>query len=803
MTISYNWLLEYLPEKVDPERLSLILTSIGLEVESLEKKESVPGGLKGLVVGAVLETHIHPNADKLRLTQVDIGTSEPLSIVCGAPNVEVGQKVIVAPIGTTIFPVSGEPITMKKAKIRGEESHGMICAEDEIGLGNNHAGILVLKPEATPGTPAADYFQLKSDWIYEIGLTPNRMDAMSHLGVARDVIAYINYHDKKNLQVCNPLAKEITFGNKPSPISIEILNTDSCKRYAGICIEGIKIQESPEWLKQRLISIGLKPINNVVDVTNFLQHESGQPLHAFDRSAIKGNRIIIRSAEKGEQLQTLDLKTRTLHPEDLLICNESEPMCLAGVFGGADSGVKNSTTGLFIESAWFDPKTIRKTSFRHQLRTDAATRFEKGVDISLTIPVLLRAATLIQEVAGGIINEFCLDVYPNPVTQKIIRLPFSYLEKISGKMYPEEAVKKILSSLGFEIRESSKDAITVAVPFSKPDIHHPVDLVEEIMRIDGLDHVEIPTRITLSPSSEKEDPAAASRQKAAAFLSGNGFLEILTNSITNHQWYTEEQLKNSVRLLNNLSADHTMMRPSMIESGLECVAFNLHRKNLDLQLFEFGKIYHQTNPDSFSEKQRLTLWLSGNLPASWNQKSRELDLFYAKGLCITLLKQLGIAKGLKSESSGNKLIFGTHRETLFELFPVPVDRLKHFDIRQDVIVADFDWEACVRASGDAKWKFEEPARFPVVERDLSIVVDKQISYHQVESAVGSAKLKKLNALSLFDVFEHERFGPDKKSMALHFEFLDPEKTLTDTETDGMMQQLMKSLEKNLNAEIRK
>jgi phenylalanyl-tRNA synthetase beta chain len=442
MTISYKWLHEYLPETVDPERLSQILTSIGLEVESMGKKEDIPGGLEGLLVGEVLECAPHPNADKLKITKVNVGNNETLSIVCGASNVMAGQKVIVAPIGATIYPVSGEPLKMKKAKIRGEESNGMICAEDEIGLGTNHDGIMVLDPKAVTGTPAKAYFQITSDWIYEIGLTPNRMDAMSHLGVARDVIAYLNYHDKRNLSVVTPLGKAFQTDKKSAPVSVEIVHSAACKRYAGITIEGITVKESPEWLKKRLQSIGQKPINNVVDVTNFILHETGQPLHAFDVSAISGHKIIVRSANTGEQLITLDGKKRELNPEDLLICNEKEAMCIAGVFGGEESGVKNNTTTLFLESAWFEPRTIRKTSFRHQLRTDAASRFEKGVDISNTVNVLKRAATLIVELAGGKLKGEVIDVYPQPQEKKELGLRFHYLKRLSGKNYHPDAVKK-------------------------------------------------------------------------------------------------------------------------------------------------------------------------------------------------------------------------------------------------------------------------------------------------------------------------------------------------------------------------
>ncbi len=803
MTISYKWLHEYLPETVDPERLSQILTSIGLEVESMGKKEDIPGGLEGLLVGEVLECAPHPNADKLKITKVNVGNNELLSIVCGASNVMAGQKVIVAPIGATIYPVSGEPLKMKKAKIRGEESNGMICAEDEIGLGTSHDGIMVLDPKAATGTPAKAYFEISSDWIYEIGLTPNRMDAMSHLGVARDVVAYLNYHDKKNFSVVTPLGKPFSTDKKTGPVTVDIVHPAACKRYAGVTIEGITVKESPEWLKKRLQSIGQKPINNVVDITNFILHETGQPLHAFDVSAISGNKIIVRSAHAGELLITLDGKKRELHQEDLLICNEKEAMCIAGVFGGEESGVKNNTTSLFLESAWFDPRTIRKTSFRHQLRTDAAARFEKGVDISNTVNVLKRAASLIVEVAGGKLKGEVIDVYPAPQDKKELGLRFHYLKRLSGKNYHPDAVKKILSALGFELIKESLDELRIAVPFSKPDVHHPADLVEEIMRIDGLDNVEIPSHITITPSSDEGNTAFELKQKASSFLTGNGFLEILTNSITNNRWYTEEQLKNSVQLLNNLSADHNILRPSMIESGLECVAFNHHRKNTDLLFFEFGKAYTKTEKGNFSEEPHLTLLASGNLPANWRIKNRPADFYYLKGICMELLARLGVSKGISSEYENGKMTCSFRKRPLFILYSTAADVLKKFDIRQPVTAADFYWNEVVTVASSTNRVFEEIVRFPVVERDLSVVVNKNISYQQVENVITELRIRKLLSVSLFDVFEHERFGADNKSLSLHFEFQDKEKTLTDTETDQMMQQLMSKLQETLYAEIRK
>ncbi|MBC7424582.1 MAG: phenylalanine--tRNA ligase subunit beta, partial [Ferruginibacter sp.] len=502
MTISYNWLSEYLPEKIEPEKLSKILTSIGLEVETLEKYEETKGGLDGLVIGEVLECAKHPDADKLSLTKVDIGTGEPLQIVCGAPNVAVGQKVIVATVGATIYPFSGEPMTMKKARIRGSESFGMICAEDEIGLSSNHAGILVLPADTKVGMPAAAYFGTYNDYIFEIGLTPNRMDAMSHLGVAKDVCAYLSHHNKKETHVKSPFKNTFKADNQNLPIEVTIENEVACERYAGVSIQGVTIAESPKWLQQKLKSIGLRPINNIVDITNFILHETGQPLHAFDADMITGKKIIVKSLPEGSPFLTLDDKERKLSAEDLIICNAAEGMCIAGVYGGAKSGVTAASKNIFLESAWFNPISIRKTSFRHGLRTDAATRFEKGVDISNTVNVLKRAAVMIKEIAGGEISSDIVDIYPEPKKKTEVAIKYHYLKKLSGKNYHGDTIKNILTGLGFEIIKEGQDDLRVAVPFSKPDISIPADLVEEIMRIDGLDNVEIPAIISIAPAVE-------------------------------------------------------------------------------------------------------------------------------------------------------------------------------------------------------------------------------------------------------------------------------------------------------------
>jgi phenylalanyl-tRNA synthetase beta chain len=503
MTISYKWLSDYLPELIEPEKLSKILTSIGLEVESLEKFESIKGALEGLVVGEVLECEQHPNADKLKVTKVTVGGAEPLQIVCGAPNVAAGQKVVVAQVGVTIHPLKGEPVTMKVAKIRGSESYGMICAEDEIGIGESHAGVIVLPATAVVGTPAADYYPVYQDWIYEIGLTPNRMDAMSHIGVAKDVCAYLTHHNKRTARPKLPYINQFKAGNHSVTVKVSVENTDACARYSGVTITGVTVKESPQWLQDKIKAIGQRPINNIVDITNFILHESGQPLHAFDADEITGNTVIVKNLPEGSLFTTLDGKERTVSAQDLMICNTEGGMCIAGVFGGLKSGVKAHTKNIFLESAWFNPISIRKTSFRHGLRTEAATRFEKGVDISNTVTVLKRAALLIKELAGGEIASDVVDVYPNPKPKAQVVLKNHYLKKLSGKNYHSDAVKTILTSLGFEIMREGMDELWVEVPYSKTDISLPADVVEEIVRIDGLDNIAIPASISISPAVDE------------------------------------------------------------------------------------------------------------------------------------------------------------------------------------------------------------------------------------------------------------------------------------------------------------
>jgi phenylalanyl-tRNA synthetase beta chain len=805
MTISYNWLSEYLPEVIEPEKLSHILTSIGLEVESLEKYESVKGGLQGLVIGEVLACEQHPNADKLKVTKVNIGAAESLQIVCGAPNVAVGQKVVVATVGTTIYPTSGEPLTMKLAKIRGTESYGMICAEDEIGIGGSHAGIMILPEDVVIGTPASEYFLPYNDFIYEIGLTPNRMDAMSHLGVAKDVCAYLSHH-RQEARVKSPFNNSFKVDNTNTPIAVTVENTEACPRYSGVTISGVTVADSPKWLQNKLIAIGQRPINNIVDITNFILHETGQPLHAFDAAAIANNTVIVQNLPEGTAFTTLDEKERQLSAEDLLICDgNGAPMCIAGVFGGATSGVKADTTSIFLESACFASTSIRKTSVKHGLRTDAATRFEKGVDISNTINVLKRAALLIKEIAGGEISSDIVDIYPAPKEKTEVSLKYHYLKKLSGKNYHVDAIKKILNALGFEVMKEGIDEIRVSVPFSKPDISLPADIVEEILRIDGLDNITIPTSITMSPAVETLGIKEVLKDKIAMYLVGQGFNEIFTNSITNSSYFDETTLNSTVKMMNNLSADLDVLRPSILETGLECIAYNNNRKNSNLQLFEYGKTYHTTGVGNYSEEEHLALYITGNNHEdTWQAKGAAYDFYLAKGIATALLQLCGLLDvNFAKTEAANSLTINNGKQAIGTLLQVDAAKLKVFDIKQAVYFIDINYLALLKAVEKKKIIYKEVCKFPAVQRDLALIVNTSTTFDMIEAAVQKTKLNKLTNVRLFDVFESDKLGVGKKSMAVNFTFLDEEKTLVDKEVDSMINKLIATFEAELQAEIRK
>ena len=789
MTISYHWLSEYLPTTISPEKLSTILTSIGLEVESLEKIENFKGGLVGLVVGEVVALSQHPNADKLKLAKVNTGGDRPLNIVCGASNIALGQKVVVAVVGTTIYPKNAEAgITMKLAKIRGEESEGMICAEDEIGVSDDHSGIIILDAAIKVGTPVSDLYSYYQDWVYEIGLTPNRMDAMSHYGVAKDVCAYLSYHEAPSTAV-SPFVKKSTKDASVKPFKVIIEDQKACARYSGLVIEGVKVADSPAWLKNKLNAIGVRSINNIVDITNYILHETGQPLHAFDADQIKDETVVVKKYPAGTTFVTLDGNERKLAANDLMISDTEKPLCIAGVFGGLKSGITATTTKLFLESAWFENIHVRKTSLHHGLRTDAATRFEKGVDIDGTVNVLERAAQLIQELGGGKCSEV-VDIYPSPAVKKTVVLTYAYLKKLSGKVYPTEKVKTILISLGFEILSDTQASVEVAVPHHKPDISIPADLVEEVLRIDGLDNIEIPSSITMSPSIDPLEQKEKFKEKMANFLVGRGFTEILTNSITNSAYFDEETLATSVKMLNNLTAELDVMRPSMLETGLETIVYNLNRQNSNISFFEIGKTYGKSKAGKYFEAEKLAIYISGKQQADgWRTKEKDQDFFVAKGVVAALLELLGIT--------------GVNEKTIGQIEMLSPKKLQAFGIKQSVMYINFDLATLLNAYQSKKVIYKEVSKYPSIERDLALVIDKAVSYSQIESSIQQANLVALKESRVFDIFESDKLGEGKKSVAINFVFNAPDKTLTDVEIDSMIKKLVQLFEKNIQAEIRK
>ena len=803
MTISYHWLSEYLPKTISPEQLSTILTSIGLEVESIEKIENFKGGLAGLVVGEVVELSQHPNADKLKITKVNTGGDKLLNIVCGASNVALGQKVVVAVVGTTIYPKNAEAgITMKLAKIRGEESEGMICAEDEIGVSDDHGGIIVLDNNIQVGTPVADLYEYYQDWVYEIGLTPNRMDAMSHYGVAKDVCAYLSYHEAPTSAI-SPFKSVSTKDALVKPFKVIVEDQKACARYSGLVIEGVKVAPSPTWLKNRLQTIGVRSINNIVDITNYILHETGQPLHAFDADQIKDETVVVKKYPADALFVTLDGIERKLTANDLMISDTEKPLCIAGVFGGLKSGVSVTTTKLFLESAWFENIHVRKTSLHHSLRTDAATRFEKGVDIAGTVNVLERTARLIQEIAGGKCSEV-VDVYPSPATKAVVTLSYAYLKKLSGKVYPADKVKTILTSLGFEVLSEHAESIQVAVPHHKPDISLPADLVEEVLRIDGLDNIAIPSSITMSPSIDPLEEKEKFKEKIANYLVGRGFTEILTNSITNSAYFSEETLTTSVKMLNNLTAELDVMRPSMLETGLETIAYNLNRQNNAISFFEIGKIYGKSNAGKYYESEQLALYISGKQQVdSWRNKATEQDYFVAKGVAAAILNLLAI-QGIQEKIASNGFTeFVWNKKVIGSLEMMGSKKLQAFGIKQAVYYINFDLASLLNAYQSKKVVYKEVSKYPSIERDLALVITKETPYEAIQSSINEAKIGALTSIRVFDIFESEKLGDGKKSVAINFVFNAPDKTLTDIEIDAMMKKLIQLFEKNIQAEIRK
>jgi phenylalanyl-tRNA synthetase beta chain len=801
MQIAYSWLLDYLPKPVSVEDLSKILTSIGLEVEGVEKSEAIPGGLEGLVIGEVLTCAPHPDADKLKITTVNVGGTEKLPIVCGAPNVAAGQKVVVATVGTTVHPTKGEAFKIKKAKIRGEVSEGMICAEDEIGLGESHAGIMILPEEAVVGTLAKDYFNIAaSDFTIHVGLTPNRSDGNSHIGAAKDVCAYQTHHLKEDWQVKYPVA-DIAAATADLPVSIAVTDATACPRYAGLTIANVTIAPSPEWLVQRLQTIGVRSINNVVDITNYVLHEYGQPLHAFDYDKIAGHQVEVRFAKQDEKFISLDDKERTLRSEDLMICDAEKGMCMAGVFGGAGSGVSEQTTNLFLESAYFAPKIIRRATMHHGLRTDAATHFEKGVDIEMVVPALKRAAQLIVEIAGGSIASAIQDIYPVALPATTIKVSYQYINNLCGKQYKPEDVDKILTALGFQLLDQSAGFIELKVPSNKPDVKQGADIVEEVLRIDGLDNVVIPSRLNISLHRRPAPATRKWKEQIAAYLSNIGLQEIVTNSITNSKYYPEETPM--VRMINSLSSELDVMRPSMLESGLEVLSYNINRKAQDLKLYEFGNIYTKDAVDKYNQSSKLSIWITGNKQDQhWQHAAKTTDVYYLKGLVEKVFELCGVKK-IQEQEVEDGLEWKRGKQLVAKVQAIDAKKLRLFDIKQQaVFYAELDVQALTDIAEGIKVKYSELPKFPSTRRDLALVLDKSVHYNKVAQIAQSQKWEALKDFELFDVFESEKMGADKKSLALSFTFQLNDRTLTDEEVDGMMKQLIDIYQRDLQALIR-
>jgi phenylalanyl-tRNA synthetase beta chain len=801
MQIGYNWLLEYLPQPISIDDVSNILTKIGLEVEAIEIVEAIKGGLEGLVIGQVLTCEAHPDADKLKITTVDVGNNTLLPIVCGAPNVAAGQKVVVATVGTTVHPTTGEAFKIKKAKIRGSASEGMICAEDEIGLGQSHDGIMILDADALVGQSAKAYFNIPdNDFTIHIGLTPNRSDGNSHLGVAKDICAYQSHHLGQPWQVNIPSPAGPNVSSNALPYTITIEAQDACPRYAGLSIQGVKVAPSPDWLIQRLQSIGVRSINNIVDISNFVLHEFGQPLHIFDYDTISQHTIKVKYATAGTSFTTLDDKERILRDQDLMIADSHDNMCMAGIYGGNRTGVTNGTVNIFIESAYFDPKTIRRASMHHGLRTDAATHFEKGVDIEMVIPALQRAAQLILDCAGGTLASTVTDIYPSPLAATNIKVNFNYINSICGKLYTPTAVKTILSALGFTIINEDENGISLIVPSNKPDVKQAADIAEEILRIDGLDNVQIPTRLNISLSRKKAPLERTYKNKIAQYLTGIGCNEIVTNSITNSKYYPNRE--DLVHMINNLSSELDVMRPEMVYSGLEVISYNLNRKANDLKLYEMGNIYRKEGDANYQQSSKAAIWLTGNSQNQhWQQTAKKADIYELKGIVANLLKQCGINK-VQETVSEQSLIWKRGKNIIATAYSIPMDSLKAFDIKQAVYYAEIDIKEFTQAASSTVIKYSELPKYPSMRRDLALVLDKKVTYEQVATIVQKQKWAALKSYDLFDVFESEKLGHDKKSLALSFTFQLNERTLTDEEVDGMMKTLIVTYQKDLEATIR-
>ena len=806
MKISYNWLKQFIKIDWKSEETAALLTDLGLEVEIVEKYQSVKGGLEGVLVGHVLTCIQHPDADRLKITTVDLGDGLPVQIVCGASNVAAGQKVPVATIGTTLYDKEGVAFSIKKGKIRGQESHGMICAEDELGLGEGHDGIMILDDSLVPGTPAATVFKIENDEVFEIGLTPNRADAMSHLGTARDLRAGM-LQSGANVELITPSVSNFRVDKRTLKIDIDVKEPKLAPRYCGITISGIEVKPSPDWLQNRLKAIGLNPKNNIVDVTNYVMHELGQPLHAFDTAKING-KIVVQTLPAGTKFTTLDDVERTLHAEDLMICDEKGPLCIAGVFGGKKSGVSESTNSIFLESAYFNPVSVRKSAKRHQLNTDASFRFERGIDPTITEYALKRAALLIQEVAGGEITSDLINVYPKKIEDFNVFLNFNNVDKIIGEKLPKDIIKKILVSLDIKVNSFSDAGLGLTIPSYRVDVQREIDVIEEILRVYGYNNISFSKKLNASVFNAPRNEDYKIQNTIASQLNSQGFHEMMANSLTTASYVQlSEQLNDdyNITILNPLSADLSTMRQSLLFSGLEAVSYNINRKNADLKLFEFGKTYHNYLA-GYEEKKHMSLFLTGNRnQESWTSVQKMSNFFLFKGYVYGILSRLGIENTqnipvtLDVFSEGIAIKFDN--ETIVELGVIKKSILKHFGIKQEVLYADFDWDLILKKTS-TKIKYAEIPKYPEVRRDLALLLDQNITYESIYKIARQTEKTLLKNINLFDVYEGQNLPEGKKSYALSFTIQDNSKTLTDAQIDKIMGKLQKNFETELGAVLR-
>ena len=820
MEISYKWLKEYVDFDLTPQETADVLTSCGLEVDSLEEVQTIKGGLKGLYVGKVLTCEMHPNSDHLHITTVDLGKGEPQQIVCGAPNVAAGQKVIVADLGCVLYDGDKE-FVIKKSKLRGVESNGMICAEDEIGVGTSHDGIIVLPEDASVGQPAAEYYHLESDWVIEIDITANRSDALSHWGVARDLYAWLK-RNGYNTSLHRPDCSEFKVDNTNLPIDVEIENTEACKRYACVSITGCEVKESPEWLQDKLKVIGLRPINNIVDITNYVMMAYGQPMHCFDADMVKGNKIVVRTQPEGTKFVTLDGEEHTLGEHDLSICNAEEPMCIAGIFGGKGSGTYDTTTNVVLESAYFHPTWIRKSARRHGLSTDASYRFERGIDPNGIIYALKQAAILCKQLAGGKVSMEIKDVYPTPIADARVQLDYEYVDRLIGKKIGNDMIRSIVESLDMKVVSETDTGLELDVPAYRVDVQRPCDVVEDILRIYGYNNVEIPTQLKSSLTIlGDEDKAYHHQNVISEQLVGCGFREILNNSLTKTAYYTELNHyteDTTVKVMNPLSSDLGVMRQTLLFGGLESICRNVNHKMPNLRFFEFGNCYHfspEKNNDedpikAYTEEMHLGMWLTGKrVEGSWAHADEQSNFYELKAYVMNIFTRLGVNPGIVVAEKSDNNVFGKalalkarSGKLLCEMGTVSHKLLKKMDIDQDVFYADINWNNIMRAIKKNETLYHDISKFPSVSRDLALLIDKSVEFEQIEQIAHQTEKKLLKSVELFDVYEGKNLPEGKKSYAVNFILQDETKTLNDKQIEAIMTKLINNLKQKLGAELR-